>query len=217
MLRIRISGRLWETSKDPELLVSQLSNYLARHVVWIWRQPARYRAEDGSWREGAERPVMLSLEKDALLKLVLRTAEGTGADYQLVALRKARQVEVYEAVTGRSLKGETFQILRPWESVTDIAVIIHSSYLKLAPHLKNPIIMAWNRLVRGMKQRKARLGQDTLFLLTHTGALDKRLVEDLDNALADAGGTNVIGQIITDRYEIKRAAEMCEKYGQACG
>jgi len=208
---IRISERVWEGAKDPELLVQQLNSYLQKHSMWIWRQPARYMAEDGSWRGGAVRPVMLSMEKDALLKLILRPAAGTGADYQLVALRKARQVEVYEAMAGRSLKGEQFQILRPWENVTDVVIIIHPNYLKLSPHLKQPIINAWNRLTTGLQQRKTRMGEDTLFILT--GTPDRKWLAELDMALADAEA----GRVTVDPYETRRAAELCEKYGEKCG
>jgi len=210
-LTIRISERMWEGARDPELLVQQLTDYMSRHQMWIWRQPARYRAEDGTWREGTYRPVMLSMEKDALLKLILRPSAGTGADYTLVAVRKARQLEVYEAVTGRSLKGETFQILRPWEKITDIAVIIHPNYLKLPQHLKQPIINAWNRLTAGLQQRRTPMGEDTLFILT--GTPDQKWIAELDTALADAEA----GRVTTDPYETRRATELCEKYGEKCG
>lgn len=207
MLTIRVSQRLWEQARDPELLVTQLENYLRKYPVWIWRQPARYRAEDGTWRLSVERPVMLSMQRDALLKFILRPTAGTGADYLLVALRKARQVEVYEAVTGRSLKGETFRILRPWEEVRDVAVIIRpaTSYLQLPPKLKEPIIVAWDRLVKGMSQRKVNSDNATIFLLT--GAPDMKAVQDLDDALADAQ----VGSATTDPYETRKAEELCEK------
>ena len=210
-LTIRVSERVWEGARDPELLVGQLSEYLRRHTMWIWRQPVRYRAEDGTWQTGVERPVMLSMEKDALLKLVLRPCAGTEADYLLVALRKAREVEVYEAATGRSLKGTQFQILRPWEFVTDVVVVIHPTYLQLPQYLKAPITLAWDRLVEGKEQAKVALGRDTLFVIR--GVVDQRLVTALDNFLLDAGA----GRTMTDRFETRRAVELIEKCGQECG
>ena len=210
-MRIRISGRVWEEARDPELLVEQLTGYLRRHSMWMWRQQARYRAEDGSWREGAVRPVMLSMEKDALLKLILRPAAETGADYLLVALRKAAPVEVYEAVTGRSLKGEQFEVLRPWEEVRDVVVVIQPAYLKLPPYLRSPIVMAWDRLVAGLRQRKVAMGRDTLFVLT--GIPDPKWLEELNNSLEIAG----VGRVCQDEYEVKRATDLVAKYGESCG
>jgi len=211
-VRIRVCERIWEQASDPERLVSQVRDYLNRHVQYMWYQRARYRDATGEWRLGVERPVMLSLEKDALLKLILRPT-GAGADYLLVALRKAQQEEVYEAATGKCLKDERFQVLRPWEETRDVAVVIHSStYLKLPSYLRTPIVLAWDRFVEGLRQQKVPLdGGDTLFLLT--GIPDLKRMVALDEALADARA----GRVTTDPYETKRAADLCGKYGKKCG
>jgi hypothetical protein len=159
---------------------------------------------------------MLSMEKDALLKLILRPAAGTGADYLLAELRKARQIEVYEAVTGRSLKGEEFRILRPWEKTTDVVVIIKHRYLQLSRREKQPIMEAWDLLVAGLKQQKIPIQDgDTLFLLTGTPGADPDplLIEEFSNALTNADA----GRVSTDPYETRRAADLVKKYGQKCG
>ena len=211
MLRLRISFNLWERARDSERLLVDLETYLNRHVQWVWRQPARYRADDGTWRLGAVRPVMLSMEKDADLKVVMRPGTA-GADYTIVALRRADSKEKYETVSGRSLKGETFQVLRPTEHVDCVAVIVKNSYTELPTHLKTPIAYAWTRLVHGLEQQRVRLVEDgprrTLFLLT--GPVDQGAVQDLSDALANADA----GTVTIDPYETRLAEELCKKYGE---
>jgi len=209
-VRLRISQKLWDGAADAEKLRSDLEHYLSKHPHWMWNQAARYRTEDGTWRMGEARPVLLSMDKDADLETVLRPSNEAGIDYLVVALRRARSGDRYEALMGRSLQGETFEVVRPNEKVTDVVVVIHPSYLQLPAFQKAPIIYAWDKLTRGLEQRKVRIGQDTVFWLS--GIIDEKTLEELDNAL-----TVQIGRVARDQYETKRARELAEKYGQACG
>jgi len=210
-VHLRISERLWERARDAERLLVDLQTYLNKHEEWLWWQPSRYRGPDGIWCVGAARPVMRSLEKDADLKVVLRPGKGDGVDYTVVALRRSNQLEQYEAVGGRSLKGTVFKLLRPWESAMDTVVIISPKYLRLPQYLKTPIVMAWNRLVSNMTQRKVVMGEDTIFLLT--GTPNQKWMTVLNDALIEAQ----VGRVTVDPYETKRAADLIEKYGQECG
>lgn len=152
---------------------------------------------------------MLSTDRYADLKLVLRPGNDSGIDYLLVALRRARPAERYEMMTGRNLRGERFQLLRPTEKIEDVVVIIKPDYTQLPQFQRTPIAYAWARLVHGMRQRKVRMGRDIVFWLQ--GVVDRRALQELDEAL-----TASIGRVSRDPYETRRAREMCEEYGQPC-
>jgi len=206
-VRLRMSPWLWERAKDSERLIVELEQLLNRNVMRLFDQPARFRLHNGEWREGAKRPVMLGPYG---LKLVLRPSEEPGVDYLVVDIKKARREEEYEALTGRSLNGTVFKVLRPSEKIAEVVVVIRPRYLQLPQFLKTPIALAWDRLIRGMEQSKIRMGPDTVFLLT--GVPDERWLRELDTALTDAQA----GRVTTDSYETQRARELCEKYGQPC-
>ena len=211
MLRLRISSRLWNRARDPEKLRSDLERYLNHHTERSWRQPARYRAEDGTWRLGAIRPVMLSLEKDADLKLILRDSAEDGIDFVLVALRRARPSDFCEAITGQNLEREGFSVLTPNQKLVRVGVFIDQEYVKLPEFLRSGIAYAWDRLVAGKTQTRVRVGERTTgFLIEGLGG--EEWISELDTALSDIQPQ--IGRVATDSYEIKKLAELCRKYGK---
>jgi len=211
-VHLRISERLWERARDAERLAVDLQAYLNKHEEYLWWQPARYHRSDESWHLGVARPVMRSLEKDADLKVVLRPSTRSGIDYTVIALRRSNDAERFEAVGGRNLKGETFRVLRPTDNIENVVVVIKPSYNELPEYLKTPIRYSWDRLVYGMEQRKIRMGDDTVFLLT--GTPDHLWMTELSEAL---GNADQVGRLTCDPWEVKRARELTEKYGQKCG
>lgn len=207
MMRLRMSPWLWGKVKDAERFRAEIEAYVNRELMWIWRQPARYRTADGAWKQGAVRPVMLA--SGGAMKLLLRPAAMDGYDYELVDIRRAHSKEHYEAVLGRSLRGEKFQVLRPNEKPPgQVGVIINKQYNELPEHLKVPIDLAWSRLVAGRRKEKVRVENSNIFLLTGDGG--EEWIDELDGALSDAQ----VGRVATDPYEIKKIEELCEKYGQ---
>jgi hypothetical protein len=206
-----VSQRLWEQARDAEKLLVDLELFLNKNEQRLWWQHARYRRADGAWQLGHKRPVMRSLAEFADLKVVLRPG-ADGVDYTIVALKPSNEAERFEAAGGRSLKDETFIVLRPTDNIEDVVVVIQRSYNLLAEYLKTPIRYSWDRLTHGIELRKIRMGEDTVFLLTFVGTQYRECLRDLKDALTDAG----VGTVTTDPFETKRARQLCEKYGQDC-
>jgi hypothetical protein len=96
----------------------------------------------------------------------------------------------------------------------EFAFIIKTPHYKeLAPHLKAPINLAWNKIKEGRRVQRVFWEDDVIFLVTRNPTSNHVSNLEDETNLQDALESADAGRIITDPYELKKIREMAAKFG----
>jgi len=231
-LKLRVAPELWArvSQRQPDL-DRTIQQYLREEATWIISQPSLEVDGEKGTAVGSIQHTITTHEHE--FHLTKPPNPDAAWDYDITDLRMRRteqsgevqsariegEIAVYnpsnapalsvDAPRRRKTKGEGAP--KGESADTVVFMIQNHKYKPLAPHLKEHINMAWQRIRQGRTTRRVFMGEDTIFILTSsTGS--PSTPEDATN-LQEALEQADAGRLITDPYEQAQARKLADKYG----
>ena len=219
MLRLRIVSRVWARAieADPEF-DRTVEDYVNGGVAWILKPPplvgekVRHVIETGDYRFwlAEPKPPTNLWDYDIIYVQRLRPEEhtprtrGAEIDTHIVVLPPTLDQKVGQA-------DRLNDVLNQPSNRIIFLLRIHT-YRQLPDHEREPVNMAWRNARYGRTAKRVFWKEDAIFLLTPTSSANTgpEVAANLAEILESTGA----GRLINDPYEVKRALELVDKFGE---
>ena len=221
VLRLRVAPRVWVrvVEADPDF-DETLQDYLNGGASWIFNPPRLvgekivHLIESGNYRLWLARSGVPNADYDIIHMQQLRpedhTSRAVGAEIDTNIIVLPPTIKQRDSNKTVDADDEPGDLIKPTQQIVFFLKI--PTYRQLAEHVQVPLTMAYRRAKYGRSVQRLFWKDDAIFILTPDGTSPCYLdaAENLAQALEEAEA----GRLITDPYEVRRALELADKFGE---